>query len=181
MNASMLYGFFPPVEIWTSIIAGLAITVFLLLFSHPPLKLPMLFKRYSAAIGSGVMIWILLLWRNGALSINGEIEQWLALSAGGLIFLTAIFCNYYLGMIGAGFRIEMLVNLAETNLEVSLDDWMALYGKGQGMHYFLEDRLKATLIPWRLAVYIDNKIILTHFGQLIGRINYFLAYLFSER
>jgi hypothetical protein len=181
MNDLVRNSFVPPVEVWTAILAGLSITIFLLLFSRHPLKLPLVLKRYSAAVGGGAAVWFLLLLESGALSFNVKTDQWLALSAGALIYLSAIFCNYYLYLINAGFRIEMLNNLAEANREVTIDEWMALYGKGHGMYYFLEDRLMATLIPWKLATWHDNKIILTRLGQVAGHINSFLAYVFSER
>jgi hypothetical protein len=119
------------------------------------------------------------LWWKGALIFN-ELDAILELIAGGLIFLAAVFCNYYLGNISAGFRIEMLVNLADVNREVTLDEWMTLYGKGQGMHCFLENRLNATLIPWKLVAWRGNQITLTRFGRIVGRVNCFLASLFSE-
>src|SRR6266540_1130314 len=115
-----LAGLVPQVTIWTSIIAGLSITAFLLIFSRPPFKLPLILPRYSAASGAGFLVWIMLLWWNGALSIHVT-EEYLELVAGGLIFLTTIFCNYYLGNISAGFRIEMLINLADVKREITLD------------------------------------------------------------
>jgi hypothetical protein len=181
MNDSILNSFMPPVEVWTSILAGLSITVFLFVFSRYPVRLPMVFWRFSVSCGSGLVVWIILLWSNNVLFLAAKIEQSLALIAGGLIYITAIFCNYYLSMLNTGFRIEMLNNLTEVDREVTLYEWMALYGKGHGMQYFLEDRLKATLIPWKLAEWSDNKIILTRFGHVVGQINSFLASLFSEK
>jgi hypothetical protein len=179
-----LIGFFagwvPQVTIWTSIMAGLSITSFLLIFSRPPFKLPLTLPRYSAATGAGLVVWIMLLWWKRTLPFHG-FEAGLEFLAGAFIFMTAVFCNYYLGNISAGFRIEMLINLAEANREVTLEEWMALFGKGQGMDYFLEDRLRATLLPWKLAEIDDNKITLTPFGHIIGQINTFLASLFSEK
>jgi hypothetical protein len=179
-SSGALAGWLPEVAVWTSILAGFSITVFLLIFSRPPCKLPLLLPRYTAATGVGLAVWVtLLLWQH-ALPFQG-LEEALELVAGGLIFVTAIFCNYYLGNISAGFRIEMLINLAEANREITLDEWMALFGKGLGMNYFLEDRLTATLLPWKLAIMDDNKITLTPYGNFIGTINSFLASLFSER
>jgi len=179
--SNLANAFIPPVEIWTSIVGGLSITMFLLLFSRPPIKLPLIWRRYSASIGCGLAIWFLLLWVNNALPFPGGKEKWLALASGGFVYTTAIFCNYYLGNIGGGFRLEMLVNLAEVNRKVGLQEWMALYGKGQGMHYFLEDRLKATLIPWKLAIWKNGEVISTPLGHFIGQVNRFLAILFSEK
>ena len=170
----------PQIAIWTSILAGFSITIFLLIFSRSPFKLPLLLPRYFAAFGAGLIVWIILLWWRRALPFFG-LETVLEFIAGGLIFLTAVFCNYYIGNISAGFRIEMLINLAEMNREVTLDEWMAQYGKSRGMHYFLENRLKSTLLPWRLVVWKDNQITLTRFGHFIGQINCFLASLFSEK
>jgi hypothetical protein len=169
----------PQVAVWTSILAGFSITAFLLIFSRPPFKLPLLLPRYSAATGAGLVVWIMLLWCENALPFHG-LEAGLEFVAGGLIFVTAVFCNYYLGNISAGFRIEMLINLANVNREVTLDEWMAQYGKGRGMHYFLENRLNATLVPWKLVVWRDNQITLTRFGHFIGRVYCFLASLFPE-
>jgi len=170
----------PQVAVWTSVLAGFSITAFLLMFSRRPFKLPLILPRYSAATAAGLVVWIMLLWWKHLIPFHG-LETILEFVAGGLIFMTAVFCNYYIGNISAGFRIEMLINLAEANREVTLDEWMALFGKGQGMDYFLDDRLKATLLPWKLAVLKDNKITLTPFGRFIGQINSFLASLFSEK
>lgn len=169
----------PQVAVWTAILAGLSITIFLLLFSRPPFKLPVILPRYSAATGAGLVVWMALLWWKQAIPFYG-VEASLELVAGGLIFMTAIFCNYYIGNISAGFRIEMLINLAEARRELTLDEWMALFGKGRGMSFFLEDRLQATLLPWKLAIVRDDKITLTPFGRVVGQINAFLAALFSE-
>jgi hypothetical protein len=170
----------PQIAVWTSIIAGFSITAFLLIFSRSPFKLSLLLPRYSAATGAGLIVWIILLWWRRALLFHGP-EAVLEFVAGGLIFVTAVFCNYYLGNISAGFRIEMLINLANVNREVTLDEWMAQYGKGLGMHYFLENRLNSTLLPWGLVVRKENQITLTRFGHFIGQINCFLASLFSEK
>jgi hypothetical protein len=168
----------PQAEIWTAIIAGLSITVFLLIFSHPPFTLPMTMPRYLAATGTGLVVWFVLLWLKEVFPLTGP-EGILELVAGALIFLTAVFGNFYLSNISAGFRIEMLINLTELDREVTLDEWMTQYGKGKGMGYFLENRLQSTLLPWRMAVWKDGQIILTRFGRDIGRINCFLASLFS--
>jgi hypothetical protein len=179
-SAGILEGRVPQVAIWTSILAGFSITVFLLIFSRPPFKLPLILPRYSVATGAGLAVWAMLLWLNRAIPLHG-LEAGLELIAGGLIFVTAVFCNYYLGNISAGFRIEMLINLAEANREVTLDEWMALFGKGQGMNYFLEDRLNTTLLPWKLVEIKGNRITLTPSGHFVGQINSFLASLFSEK
>jgi|GEM_PF-6665164 hypothetical protein len=181
MENSIANSFIPPVEIWTSILAGLSITFFLLVFSRFPFKLPMTFWRFSVSCGSGLVVWMLLLWSNNLIPISAKIEQWIALIAGMLIYLTAIFCNYYLSMTNASFRVEMLNCIAQVDREITLYEWMALYGKGSGMLYFLDDRLKSTLIPWKLAVRNDNQITLTRFGHIVGKINSFLASLFSEK
>ena len=179
-SANAIAEWIPQVAIWTAILAGLSITIFLLIFSRPPFKLPVILPRYSAATGAGLVVWIALLWWKHAIPFQG-LEASFELVAGGLIFVTAIFCNYYIGNISAGFRIEMLINLTEVHREVTLDEWMALFGKGRGMNFFLEDRLQTTLLPWRLAIVRDNKMTLTPVGRFVGRINSFLAALFSEK
>jgi len=170
----------PSVEVWTSMVAGMSITGFLLLFSHRPFKLPLVLPRYITSIGCGLIVWFLLLGINQSLSFSKHISEWLELVSGGFVFITAVFCNYYLGNIGGGFRLEMLVNLAEANEDLTVDEWMALYGDGNGMHCFLDDRLRATLIPWKLAVWKGSQIILTPWGHFIGKVNRLLAALFSE-
>ncbi len=134
--------------------------------------------RFLVSIGVGVMVWGVLLSLNHAFSIKWEINRWLDLGAGALIYLTAIFCNFYLCNVGGGFRIEMLVNLAGAKREVTLKEWMDSYGKGLGMRFFLDDRLRATLTSWNLAVKKDDRVVLTRFGQFVGKIADFLASLF---
>lgn len=177
---SAINSFLPPYEIWTSLLAGLSVTFFLLLFSKPPFRLPLLIKRYGASTGAGFFLWLVLLyWGEGA-SFLRDTEKYPTLLAGALLIWTAVFCNYYLGNISAGFRIEILVNLAQANKSISLEQWMALYGKGAGMRYFLEDRLKTTLISWNLATQSGDQITLTPLGRFGGRVNSFFAHLFSE-
>jgi hypothetical protein len=165
------------IPIWTSLLAGVSITLFLLLFSHRPARLPLTLPRYAAAYLSSLVVWGALLWVKGFFPVSGS-KAWLQFFAGGLIFLTAMFCNYYLGNVSAGFRIEMLVNLAGAQAAVSLGEWMAAYGKGRGMGYFLENRLLATLVPWHLAVWKDGTVTLTRWGRLAGSVNRWLAGLF---
>jgi hypothetical protein len=169
----------PQVFVWTAILAGFSITAFLLIFSSPLFKLPLILPRYTAATGASLVVWIILLWWKRALPFHG-LEASLEFVAGILIFISAVFGNYYIGNISAGFRIEMLINLADVNREVTLDEWMTQYGKGRGMHYFLENRLNATLVPWKLVVWRNNQVTLTHFGRFVGWVNCILASLFSE-
>lgn len=121
-----------------------------------------------------------MLYLGDGFSFLFDTQKFPSILAGALLILAAVFCNYYLGNISGGFRIEILVNLAEAGKALTLDEWMALYGKGAGMRYFLEDRLKTTLISWNLATQSGDQITLTPLGRLGGRVNCFLARLFSE-
>jgi len=180
-NFNIMKTFIPPMAVWTSILAGFSITVFLLGFSRPPLRLPLFWRRYSAAVGAGLVIWGLLLWANGALYFNWVFERWLDLLAGVLIYLIAIFGNYYLGNVGGGFRIAMLLDLTAANRELTLEEWMGLYGEGRGMSYFLKDRLEATLLPWGLAVQDKIQVSLTPKGVWVGKVACFLASIFKAK
>lgn len=177
--ANPLSAWIPSVSVWTAAIAGFSIVAFLFLFSRAPFKLRLTLPRYSAATAAGLLVWTILLWWKRCLPLRGT-DDGLDLIAGGLLFVTAIFCSYYLGNISAGFRIEMLINLADLKREVTLQAWMAQYGAGRGMHYFLEDRLRATLLPWNLVSWKDDKLALTRSGQWIAQINRFVAALLSE-
>jgi hypothetical protein len=173
--------FIPSVEVWTALIGGFSITFFLIIFAHRPLKILSIVKRYIVSTGCGASVWVFLLKINGGLVLEINPGYCLAILAGALVFLSAVFFNYYLGNISGGFRIEMLVNMSQSRQPVSLAEWMALYGKGRGMHYFLEDRLKATLIPWRLGVWNAGRVCLTPLGHLAGQVNRFFARLLSEK
>lgn len=106
-------------------------------------------------------------------------DQWLDLSAGVLLYTTAIFCNYYLCIVGGGFRIEMLVNLTEANRALTLEEWMGSYGGGLGMHFFLDDRLRGILISWKLCMKKNDQIVLTRFGKVVGKVADILNVLFQ--
>ena len=170
----------PSAEVWTALVGGVIMTICLIVLAHPPLKFSSIVMRYIVSAGCGAMAWILLLLFHGGLVLASTAGKWLALIAGSLIFLTAVFFNYYIGNISGGFRLEMLVNLSQSNQPISLEDWMALYGKGRGMHYFLEDRLKATLVPWKLGAWNAGIVMLTPLGHLAGQVNRLFARLFSE-
>ena len=172
--------FVPSVEIWTALVGGVTITLFLLLFSRRPFKLPMTLPRYGAATGCGFLVWFILLCMNQHFLLECLIERLLALLVGCLIMATAFACNYYLGNVYGGFRIEMLVNINNSNKAINLDEWMSFFGKGKGMRYFLEDRLKTTLIPWKFAVQEENTVRLTPLGHFAGITNRFLSWLFAN-
>lgn len=172
--------FIPSVEIWTALAGGASITLFLLVFSRKPFRLPMTLPRYGAALGGGFLLWGVLLWANHSALLESGFERCLALLAGALIMAAAFAFNYYLGNVYGGFRVEMLVNIHSANRDLDLDEWMGLFGKGKGMRYFLEDRLKTTLIPWRFAVRVEKTVKLTPLGHFAGLTNRFFSWLLAN-
>lgn len=181
MFANRLFQTFcPSLEIGTSLLAGISVTFFLVFFSRKPLCLPLLLKRYGAATGAAFFLWVLMLVCGSKISWGSGLSNAPSLLAGILLILACVFLNYYIGNIAGGFRIEILVNLADSKTPLSLEEWMAVYGKGAGMRYFLEDRLRSTLISWNLAIQDGDKITLTPLGRLAGKVNLFFAQLFSE-
>jgi len=175
-----LSAFVPSAEIWTALAGGASITLFLLVFSRKPFRLPMTLPRYGAATVSGFLVWGLLLWFNQSALLESVFERCLALLAGALIMVTAFAFNYYLGNVYGGFRVEMLVNIYNAKRNIDLDEWMSLFGNGKGMRFFLRDRLKTTLIPWKLAVWVGNGVKLTSLGHFAGLTNRFFSWLFAN-
>lgn len=138
-----------------SIFAGFSIPFFTYIFSS---RLP-LFKswiiQYITASLSGFLLWFVL-----AIAFDAPWDYRWDILCGVLILLCAIWSNYWLGNLRGGFRINMLLKIAEQTRPVSLDEWMSLYG-GLGMDAFLRDRLKAILIPWRIVEEHNDIIRLT--------------------
>jgi len=146
-----------------SIVAGISIPIFMAIFSNPHLKIKSGWRRYIASSSAGFILWLILLVITGASNSNG----W-DLVCGGLVILCAIWANYWLGNLGGGFRINMLVILAAQQKPISFEQWMDLYG-GLGMEEFLQDRLRSILVPWGIVREENGTILLTATrGKLFG-------------
>ncbi len=155
-----------------SIIAGISIPIFMMVFSNRHLKIKSGWTRYIASSLAGCILWLILLVTTDSYHSNG----W-DLICGGLVILCAIWANYWLGNFGGGFRINMLVILAAQQQPISFEQWMDLYG-GLGMGEFLRDRLRSILVPWGIVRETNGTIILTpiigkFFGMLMNLL-YFL-------
>jgi hypothetical protein len=146
-----------------SIVSGISIPIFMALFSNPHLKIKSGWTRYIASSCAGFILWLILLGISDSIHSN----RW-DLVCGGLVILCAIWANYWLGNLGGGFRINMLVILAAQREPVSFEQWMNLYG-GLGMEEFLQDRLRSILIPWGIVRETNGTILLTATrGKLFG-------------
>ncbi len=138
-----------------SIIAGFSIPFFTYIFSRRILLFRSKMIQYITASVFGFLLWFFL-----ARIFNTPWNNEWDILCGTLIILCAIWSNYWLGNLGGGFRINMLLKIAEQKQPVSLDEWMDLYG-GLGMDAFLSDRLKAILLPWKIVEEKNGIITLT--------------------
>jgi len=138
-----------------SIIAGFSIPFFSFIFSSRILLFKSKMIQYVTASIFGFLLWFFL-----AMTFNIAWHNKWDILCGVLIILCAVWSNYWLGNLGGGFRINMLLKIAEQTRPVSLDEWMDLYG-GLGMNAFLRDRLRTILIPWKIVEEHNGIITLT--------------------
>jgi hypothetical protein len=138
-----------------SIVSGILIPIFTTLFSIPRLRIKTGWARYISSSCAGFVIWLILMVIFG-FPLNNPWD----LLCGVLVILCAIWSNYWLGNFGGGFRVNMLVNLAEKTTPVPIEEWMRLYG-GLGMEKFLSDRLQSILIPWKIVKLTEGVVSLT--------------------
>ena len=138
-----------------SIIAGFSIPFFSYIFSSRIQLIKSKMIQYVTASIFGFLLWFFL-----AVIFNISWHNKWDILCGVLIILCAVWSNYWLGNLGGGFRINMLLKIAEQKQPVSLDEWMDLYG-GLGMDAFLRDRLRTILIPWKIVEENNGIITLT--------------------
>jgi hypothetical protein len=138
-----------------SIFSGLSIPLFTALFSIPNVRIRAGWARYISSSSAGFVLWLILIVLFG-FPIN---SQW-DLLCGVLVILCAIWSNYWLGNFGGGFRVNMLLNLAEKTTPIPIEEWMCIYG-GLGMEKFLSDRLQSILIPWKIVKLAEGVVSLT--------------------
>jgi hypothetical protein len=169
---------FPPVAILTSFLSSAAFLVFLILFSHRPLRLKEE-SRFQAATIMAFILWLILLWLTGALSFQAPAAL-LNILAGGCIFAGALIIWWtFWTQIAWGFRLTMLVNLAIRQEPIPLDTWIEEYGGGRGKEGLLASRVEM-LIRLRWASRTSNIVSLTPgWGEKCAQIAYHFRRLFA--
>ncbi len=155
----------PPYEISSSIIASIAIIIFLLIFSHRPFKIGA-GRRFIAACVFSAILWLALLLILG----HGKIDSQSRLGnliAGILIFITSIPAIFpFYSIVSWGFRFAMLIRLEEQTQPISLDTWMSAYCNGADMKVFYRDRMR-NLYRFGMVFSEGDRVILT---PVVGRI-----------
>jgi len=138
------------------IISGFAILVFRIIISHRPFRLLGAWPQVIVSTILGWFLWIFLTILERSYGSLSRIDGWDVL-CGILILLCATWCNYWIGNLAGGFRVQMQMNLANQLQPVSLEEWMETFG-GLGMKVFLRDRLTSILIPWRIVSVEDDRV-----------------------
>jgi hypothetical protein len=141
--------------VFLSIISGFSLPIFTLIFSERLFFIKSGKIRYFVASILGFLLWLFLLEASGI-----QFDNVWDIGCGILIILCAVWSNYWLSNFGAGFRMNMLLKIAEQERPIPLEEWMELFG-GLGMEAFLDDRLKTILIPWKIVQENDGVITLT--------------------
>lgn len=157
---------FSPV-ILTSAIAGISMLGFMILFSRRPFYIPYGLPRYAGTFLAGLVLWIALLGLTQAVfPLTAAVIP--DLICGFLVLGCAAWACYWVSNFGQGFRIHMLLDLAQQKKPVTLEQWMACFGD-LGMEKFLKDRLQSILIPWKIVELDGDSVKLTPgLGKFLG-------------
>jgi hypothetical protein len=152
-----------------AILTGFSTLIFRIIFSHRPFRLAGFWTQIAVSSLSGVSLWIVLLIILHTTNPITWAERW-DVVCGVLIHLCAFWCNYWIGNLGGGFRVQMAINLADQTRPVTLEEWMAAFS-GLGLDVFLKDRLNSILIPWKIVSVNDHKItLLPGWGMFFGKL-----------
>ncbi|HEX2996548.1 MAG TPA: hypothetical protein VHP14_17110 [Anaerolineales bacterium] len=117
----------------------------------------------------GMILWIIAILSTRSRFASSRVV-WGDIICGILIFLSALWCNYWSGNLAGGFRVQMQFNIACQNAPISLDEWMRIFG-GLGMEVFLKDRIESILIPWNTIVLENGYLRLrSGWGMFFGRL-----------
>jgi hypothetical protein len=158
--------------VFLSIISGFSLPVLTLLLSKKPFLIKSDNIRYLTASLLGFVLWMVLIALFRIALDNG----W-DIICGTLILLCAVWSNFWLSNFGGGFRMNMLLKIAEQERPITINEWMKLFG-GLGMEVFLQDRLNSVLIPLRIVEQKDGMITLTiGRGYFFGRLMQILYHL----
>gem|GEM_PF-2970013 len=133
--------FIPSVPVFSAFVAFVCIYLFLLLYSHAPLRVRKTGSRLWVALFSAFVVWVVLiviLGKTNWLTLDGFLD----LLAGFFVLIIGAWFSVNLwGILAWGFRISMLMSLQKHENPVSEDEWILDYAGGQGMETFLYDRL----------------------------------------
>jgi hypothetical protein len=163
-------------------IAGATIFGFVLLFFRVPRSTLSGMKRLYLSWLGGILVWLACL--------AYQLPDWRALPrgtkpdliCGALVLCCFIWSSYWFANLGGGFRVLMLLDLAEVGRPITLGEWMDLYGKQRGMREFLADRLRSILVPLGLVDLEGDRVILTRGrGRPLARLLGVLALLLLKR
>jgi hypothetical protein len=172
--------FEPPPAVYTAMIAGLSIIVFLILLSHGPFKFGGLGRRFRVAVFLSLALWVALLWLTGAL-VPLDSAGVMDLAAGAFVVATAIIAGFTAwSLLAWGFMLSILLSLAHQDGVVGLEDWMSDYGGGRGLDSLLSGRLEL-LFRLGMVVRDGDRILLTPRGAFTGRVARFYNFFFALR
>lgn len=174
LNLSIL----PPMPVTTSLIASASFLLYLIIFSHRPVRF-IEEQRFQAATIASISLWIILLWLTGALS-PVETDLILNILAGCCIIAGALIIWWtFWTQIAWGFRLTMLVNLDAKQRPILIDDWIDEYGGGRGKEGLLASRV-GMLLKLRWATRQGNCVTLTPgWGENSARIVHIFRRLFA--
>ncbi len=141
--------------VFLSIISGFSLPIFTRIFSERVFFIKSGKIRYFTASTLGFLLWLILV-KGSSIPFDNIWD----ILCGILIILCAVWSNYWLSNFGGGFRMNMLLKIAEQERPITLEEWMGLFG-GLGMEAFLEDRLKTILVPGKIVRENEGVITLT--------------------
>lgn len=163
-------------------VAGATIFGFGLVFFRVPRSALSGMKRLYLSWLCGTLVWLACLAHQlpdwGALPRGTRPD----LICGVLVLCCFIWSSYWFANLGGGFRILMLLDLADARRPITLSQWMDRYGKQRGMREFLNDRLRSILLPLHLVDLEGDRVILTRRrGRPLARLLGVLSLLLLKR
>jgi hypothetical protein len=152
-----------------AVIAGFSTLVFRIILSHRPFRLVNYWTQFIVSSLLGLLLWLGLIVGSYATAFLSGVDGF-DVVCGILVYLCALWCNYWVCNLAGGFRMLMMANLADQTDPISLETWMAAFG-GLGMDVFLQDRIQSILIPLKIVSIEENKMtLLPGWGLFFARI-----------
>jgi hypothetical protein len=171
---------FAPVLV-SAFVSALAVFIFTAIFFHLCRGLTAMKCLYLAWL-AGALVWLVLLSQLSRPVFPLTPGRRWDLLCGALILGCSFWGDYWLANLGGGFRVLMLLDLADAGRPLTQQEWMDRYGGGRGMNEFLSDRLRSILVPLKVVSLDQNDVILTSVrGRILGLLVWTLSLLLTNR
>lgn len=147
----------PPIVLASVAIAA-ASACFLLVLSHPPLRIASPGRRFKAAAAAALALWVAASAVIGAAGLPTSIFDVLS---GAMILVGALMAGFIVwSLIAWGFTLSMLLAIARFDGAVTVDEWSALYARGKSMREICLDRV-GVLLAFGLAKKRGEEVIVS--------------------